>query len=226
MIGVPYPDPPHLVIGFAVEAEGAVLLSRVRGACSDAGIALEPAGSVGSAPDGGPVLVRELAVDRSTCADAVTTIEIVLSGDALAMPPWIKLDLEELRDAEAARALVEAIFDAVSGLDPLYLGVAMEWRPPTPSELTSPERWIPGDLWWAGRLDAADPALADELEQIFGAKSETHRAGRILRAGNLLRPSGPAPEAPLAAGAGAAHAIARAIKRYCASRRTGFATPS
>lgn len=190
--------PPHLVTGLCAAGPARELFDRVRRACAAAGLDDDRAG------------VRDLTPAART-ATGLAVVEVVMSGEVLALPDGFPVEPEDVTEAGALRRRLVALFAALAATNPLYLGTAVEWWPPAPDELTLPQRWLPGDLWWSARLDARDPQLRPDLEALFGVRAAALHAGHVVRAGSLLDPAAPVPDAPLAAGTAAARRLARAL---------------
>ena len=96
-------------------------------------------------------------------------------------------------------------------LDPLYAGVDLEWRIPPPTELTTELARLPGDLFWSSRLDELDPDLINDLERIFGLRSQPLAHGQLLLAGGVIEDDPGVEHPTLAAGHAAAARLARAV---------------
>ena len=154
--------------------------------------------------------LRDLtAPARSAAGPAV--VEVVMSGEALSWPAELELDADDIAEAAEVRQRLMVLFAALAQTGPLYLGTAVEWLPPAPDELTLPERWLPGDLWWSDRLDTRDPRLRPDLEAILGVRPARLRGGHVIRAGGLLDVDAPVPDEPLAAGGATARRLALAL---------------
>ncbi len=190
--------PPHLITGLCATGPAPELVDRVRRACAAAGLDDDRAG------------VRDLTPSARTVTGPAV-VEVVMSGEVLVLPDGIPVEPEDVIEADAQRRQLVALFAALAATDPLYLGTAVEWWPPAPDELTLPERWLPCDLWWSARLDARDPQLRPDLEALFGMRAAALHHGHVVRAGSLLDPTAPVPDAPLAAGTAAARRLARAL---------------
>lgn len=187
----PYPNPPHLVAGFVVPDPDSAL-RELTDAVHELG-----------AHDDMPLLLE--IVEQG--------IELTLPGDLLGMPPWVELEPEEQATAERTQRFLRTAFEAAcERLDPLYAGVDLEWRIPSPAQLTADEARLPGDVLWSARLDERDPDLAPDLERIIGAPSQPFARGRAILAGGLLDPTTPAEHPSLAAGRAAAARLARALR--------------
>lgn len=187
--------PPYLVTGLCAAGAAVVLADRVRGirdaVCPDAAL-------------------RDLTAPARLAAGPAV-VEVVMSGEALSWPAALVLDADDIAEAAEVRRRLVALFAALAQTGPLYLGTAIEWLPPAPDELTLPERWLPGDLWWSDRLDARDPRLRPDLEAVLQMGAARFYEGHVIRAGGLLDVDAPVPDEPLAAGTAAAHRLARAF---------------
>ena len=187
--------PPYLVTGLCAAGPAGVLADRVRGirdaVCPDAD-------------------VRDLTAPALSAAGPAV-VEVVMSGEALSWPAGLELDADDIAEAAEVRQRLVVLFAALARTGPLYLGTAVEWLPPAPDELTLPERWLPGDLWWPDHLDTRDPRLRPDLEAILGVRPARLRGGHVIRAGGLLDVDAPVPDEPLAAGGATARRLALAL---------------